>query len=213
MKALVVCAKIYLPFVVFLLVAAACSGSNAVAPDAKIQADDARVPLETFSVEFKTSAGTFIVDVTRAWSPRGADRFRELVEAGFYDGCRFFRVLPGFVAQFGINGTPAVQAQWDDKEILDDPVIESNVRATLTFATAGPNTRTTQLFINFGDNSRLDQLGFSPFGVVRSGMEAVDAINDEYREEPDQDRITAEGNAYLETNYPNLDFIESARIL
>ncbi len=175
---------------------------------------DAEVPIPaTFSVEFKTTAGDFSVDVTRAWSPKGADRFHELVEAGFYDDIRVFRVLPGFVAQFGMNGDPVVQRMWSNRVIDDDDVVESNLRATLSFAAAGPNTRTTQIFINYADNAALDDQGFSPFGVVSTGMESVDAFNSDYGETPDQVEITGGGNEYLDTTFPNLDTITTARIL
>src|SRR5690606_12908096 len=122
----------------------------------------------------------------------------ELIKAGYYDGNRFFRVIPGFVVQFGLNGDPKVAAEWEKKRLKDDPVTQSNVPGTLTFATAGPNTRTTQLFVNLGNNARLDRMGFSPFGKVVEGMESVKKINPEYAERPDQGRFTAQGNAYLE---------------
>jgi len=179
---------------------------DVAAPDASEASDD-------FSVVFQTTAGDFTVDVTRDWSPNGADRFGELVDAGYYDGCRFFRVVPGFMVQFGINGTPATHAMWKDSPIQDDPVVESNVRGYVSFAqTAEPNSRTTQLFINYVDNSFLDPMNFSPFGVIRSGgMDAVDAINSEYGEAPDQTQITNVGTSYLDGNFPNLDFVETAR--
>ena len=189
-----------------------CSESDPIDPSL-FEPDAAIVPDENYSVEFTTTAGNFTVDVTRAWSPRGADRFRELVDAGFYDGCRFFRVLTGFVAQFGINGDPTTNAMWSNKTFQDDPVVESNLRGTLSFASAGANTRTTQIFINFGDNSRLDDMGFSPFGVVRAGIENVDAINSDYGETPDQVELATQGNSYLDSLFPNLDTITSARVI
>jgi cyclophilin family peptidyl-prolyl cis-trans isomerase len=200
------------PALVALFLAAGCSDDStgippSITPDADIP------PAETFSVEFKTTAGDLIVDVTRAWSPLGADRFRELVEVGFYDDCRVFRVLPGFIAQFGMNGDPDVQRMWSNETFDDDPVLESNLRATMSFASAGPNTRTTQLFINYGDNSRLDDMGFSPFGVVRSGMDSADAFNADYGETPEQVEISGGGNEYLDTFFPNLDTITTARVL
>src|SRR6478672_10881279 len=124
----------------------------------------------TFKVRFDTTKGPFVVEVTRAWAPKGADRFYNLVKNGFYDNVRFFRVLTGFMAQFGINGNPAIQAHWREAVINDDPVKHSNKRGTISFATSGPNSRTTQVFINFTDNSSLDGMGFSPFGRVVSGM-------------------------------------------
>src|SRR6202165_968178 len=128
----------------------------------------------SYKVKFDTSKGTFVVQVTRAWAPQGADRFYNLVKNGFYDNVRFFRVISGFMVQFGINGTPAVMAAWRNAQIPDDPVTQSNKRGMITFATSGPNSRTTQVFINFADNSRLDSTGFAPFGQVVSGMNVVD---------------------------------------
>jgi peptidyl-prolyl cis-trans isomerase A (cyclophilin A) len=173
-----------------------------------------------FRVRFSTSAGAFTVRVIPDWAPLGAARFRALVESGFYDGARFFRVLPGFVAQVGINGDPAVTRKWDKTEIQDDPVKQSNTRGRVTFATAGPGTRTTQIFINTNDkNARLDKLGFSPFGEVIEGLEVVERLYTGYGEGspqgkgPDQERIEKEGNAYLERDFPKLDFIQTARIV
>ena len=166
-----------------------------------------------YQVRFETSAGVFVVDVTRAWAPRGADRLYELVRSGFYDGTRFFRVVPGFVVLFGLNGDPAVSARWRDATIADDPVTQSNARGTLTFATAGPNTRTSQLFINYGDNRRLDGMGFAPMGVVIEGMDVVDRIYAGYGESPDQGLIESQGNAYLAAQFPRLDSIARATIV
>lgn len=166
----------------------------------------------TFRVNMDTSKGPVVIEVTRADAPLGADRFYNLVKAKYFDGARFFRVLPGFMAQFGLAADPAVSKTWD-VPIQDDPVKESNVRGTITFAATGsPNSRSTQLFINFGDNSRLDASRFAPFGKVVSGMENVDQIYSEDRENPDQGRIEAEGNAYLEKEFPHLDYIKTARI-
>lgn len=167
----------------------------------------------TFKVKFETSAGDFEVQVERKWSPLGADRFHELVEKGFFDECRFFRVVPNFVVQFGINGDPNVQKNWRDATIKDDPVTVSNTRGTLTFATSGANSRTSQLFINLANNDRLNNLGFSPFGKVTQGMEVVDKIFAGYREGPDQGRIQTQGNAYLKQNFPRLDYIKKATIV
>jgi peptidyl-prolyl cis-trans isomerase A (cyclophilin A) len=166
-----------------------------------------------FQARFETSAGVFVVDVTRAWAPRGADRLYNLVRNGFYDGARFFRVVPGFVVQFGISGDPAVSARWRDATIADDPVTQSNARGTLTFATAGPNTRTTQLFVNFADNRRLDGMGFAPVGVVVEGMDVVDRIFAGYGESPDQGLIESRGTAYLAEQFPQLDSITRATIV
>jgi peptidyl-prolyl cis-trans isomerase A (cyclophilin A) len=166
-----------------------------------------------YKAEFDTSKGVFVVEVTRAWAPNGADRFYNLVKNGFFDGTKFFRVLPGFMAQFGIHGDPAISAAWRTANIPDDAVVESNKRGFLTFATAGPNTRTTQLFINFGDNSRLDASGFAPFGKVIKGMEVVDKIYNGYGEEPSQGQIQMEGNKYLNASWPKLDSIKKATLL
>ena len=168
---------------------------------------------ETFQARFETSKGEFIVDVTRAWAPNGADRFYNLVKNGLYDGCRFFRVVKDFMVQFGINGDPNVSKIWRAANIPDDKAKESNRRGYVTFATAGPNTRTTQLFINFGNNSFLDAQGFAPFGKVSTGMEVVDSINSEYGERPNQGQIQTRGNDYLGELFPNLDYIKSAAIV
>lgn len=167
---------------------------------------------ETYKARFDTSAGAFVVEVHRAWAPKGADRFYNLVKNGFYDGCRFFRVVPHFMVQFGINGNPAVQTHWADANISDDPVKESNTRGTISFATRGPNTRTTQVFINFGGNGSLDRQGFAPFGRVVSGMDVVDKINAQYGEQPNQGQMQAKGNAYLNSAFPKLDYVKSAAI-
>ncbi|HZP69263.1 MAG TPA: peptidylprolyl isomerase [Pseudolabrys sp.] len=171
-----------------------------------------------YKARFDTTKGVFVVEVTRAWAPKGADRFYNLVKNGFYDNVRFFRVISGFMVQFGINGDPGIMARWRAAQIPDDPVTQSNTRGMITFATAGPNTRTSQVFINFGDNSQLDKMGFAPFGRVISGMNVVDSINAEYGEGaprgrgPDQSRIQNEGNAYLTKEFPRLDYIRKATI-
>jgi peptidyl-prolyl cis-trans isomerase A (cyclophilin A) len=165
-----------------------------------------------FRANFETSVGVFVVEVTRAWAPKGADRFYNLVKYGYFDGARFFRVLPNFMVQFGIHGDPKLNAVWREANIADDPVTQSNKRGFITFATRGPNTRTTQLFINFRDNAGLDSQGFTPFGQVVSGMEIVDKINPEYREQPDQGLMQTQGNAYLTKAFPRLDYIKKASI-
>jgi peptidyl-prolyl cis-trans isomerase A (cyclophilin A) len=166
-----------------------------------------------YNARFDTTAGVFVVQVHREWAPKGADRFYNLVKYGYYDDTRFFRVLPGFMVQFGINGDPSIQSAWVDANITDEPVKESNKRGYITFAKAAmPDTRTTQVFINFADNSRLDAMGFAPFGTVISGMEIVDKINAEYRQNPDQGRIQSHGNAYLTQAFPRLDYIRKATI-
>jgi peptidyl-prolyl cis-trans isomerase A (cyclophilin A) len=174
---------------------------------------------DTYKARFETSAGDFVLQVDRAWAPLGADRFHELVRDGFFDDVRFFRVLDGFVAQFGINGDPAVAAKWRGANISDDPVTQTNAKGTITFATAGPNTRTTQLFINLVDNGRLDEMGFSPFGRVVEGMDVVAKLYGGYGEGapagngPDQGRLQREGNAYLDQEFPKLDYVKKASIL
>ena len=172
----------------------------------------------TYKVKFDTSRGAFVVDVNRDWAPNGADRFYNLVKNGFFDDVRFFRVVSNFMVQFGINGDPAVSAPWRSAAIKDDPVKQSNRRGFTTFATSGPDSRTTQVFINFKDNDRLDGMGFSPFGQVASGMNVVDALFSDYGEGaprgagPDQGRIQAEGNTYLNKSFPKLDYIKKATI-
>ena len=173
----------------------------------------------TYAVSFDTSAGVFRVEVQRALSPNGADRFYNLVKNGYYDNCRFFRVIAGFMVQFGINGDPAVNSAWQTARIPDDPVKDSNTRGAITYAMGGPNTRTTQVFINFGDNIGLDKQGFSPFGrVAGAGMDVVDKIYSSYGEGapngrgPTQPRIQGEGNAYLMKDFPRLDYIKKATI-
>jgi peptidyl-prolyl cis-trans isomerase A (cyclophilin A) len=172
----------------------------------------------SYKAKFDTSKGVFVIQVTRAWAPQGADRFYNLVKNGFFDNVRFFRVISGFMVQFGISGDPAVSAKWRDADIRDDRVTQSNRRGMITFATAGPNTRTTQVFINFADNTNLDGMGFAPFGKVMSGMNVVDALYAGYGEGtpngngPDQGRLQSEGNAYLAKEFPRMDFVKKATI-
>jgi cyclophilin family peptidyl-prolyl cis-trans isomerase len=172
----------------------------------------------TYKAKFDTSKGVFVIEVTRAWAPQGADRFYNLVKNGFFDNTRFFRVIPNFMVQFGISGDPALNTKWRVARIPDDKPAQSNTRGMVTFATSGPNARTTQVFINFKNNSRLDPLGFAPFGKVVSGMNVVDALNGEYGEGapdgrgPDQMRLQTEGNAYLAKDFPRMDFIKKATI-
>ena len=174
---------------------------------------------ENFKVKVETTKGTFTIQCVRTYSPNGADRFFNLVKSGYFTDIAFFRVIPGFMGQFGINGDPAVSAKWREANIQDDAVRGSNVRGALTFAKSGaPNSRSTQLFINLADNARLDSSGFSPFGKVVEGMEIVDKLNGEYGEGapggkgPEQGRVQEEGNAYLKKDFPNLDYIKSATI-
>jgi len=172
----------------------------------------------SYTVKFDTTKGAFVIQVNRAWAPNGADRFYNLVKNGFYDNVRFFRVVSGFMVQFGINGDPNVSARWRQASIQDDPVTQHNTRGMITFATAGPNTRTTQVFINFADNSQLDSMGFAPFGKVLSGMNVVDAINAEYGEGaprgrgPDQGKLQSQGNAYLAREFSRMDYVKKATI-
>jgi peptidyl-prolyl cis-trans isomerase A (cyclophilin A) len=174
---------------------------------------------DVFKARFDTTKGAFTVEITRASAPNGADRFYNLVRSGFFTDIAFFRVVPGFMCQFGIHGDPKVAAAWHNANIPDDPVKASNTRGALTFATAGPNTRTTQLFINYADNTRLDGMGFAPIGKVTQGMDVVDKLYGDYGDGPpmgrgpNQGRIQAEGNAYLKKDFPNLDYIKSASIV
>jgi len=171
-----------------------------------------------YKATFDTSKGTFVIEVHRDWSPNGADRFYNLVKNGFYNDARFFRVIDGFMVQFGISGNPDLSAVWREAHIPDDAVKQTNQRGMVSFATAGPGTRTTQVFVNFGDNGGLDGQGFSPFGQVVSGMDVVDAFFGGYGEGapngrgPDQGRVQTQGNAYLITDFPKLDYIKKATI-
>ncbi len=174
-----------------------------------------------FKVKFETTKGDFVVEVHRDWAPRGADRFYELVKAGFYDGDGFFRALKGFIVQFGLNPDPQVNSKWRTMTIPDDPVTKANTRGRITFATAGPATRTTQLFINLGNNSAsLDNQGFAPFGqVAEGGMDVVEKIYTGYGEGapmgagPDQSRVERQGNAYLKSDFPKLDYIKKVTVV
>jgi len=174
---------------------------------------------ETFKAKFTTAKGDFVIQVHRDWSPNGADRFYNLVRMGFFDDTRFFRAIDGFMVQFGISGDPAVAKKWQEQNIADDPVKQSNKRGYVTFAQRGtPNTRGTQVFINYGDNARLDA-NFAPFGQVVQGMEVVDSLYKGYGEGapmgagPDQGLIQAQGNAYLDARFPKLDGIKHAEVI
>jgi peptidyl-prolyl cis-trans isomerase A (cyclophilin A) len=176
---------------------------------------------DVFQAKFETSKGAFVIEVTRAWAPFGADRFYNLVKNGFYDNCRFFRVLTGFMAQFGINGDPKLNTVWNQANIKDDPVVQSNKRGFVTYAKSSmPNSRTTQIFINFNDrNAGLDSQGFAPFGKVVEGMSVVDSLYADYGEGapsgagPSQGLVQTQGNAYLEKSFPKLDYVKSAAIV
>jgi peptidyl-prolyl cis-trans isomerase A (cyclophilin A) len=203
--------RIFTAGIAFALLTGCSKKAEEVAP----AQTDLKAP-DVFRVNFDTSKGGFVVEVNRAWSPRGADRFYTMVKANFFDGARFFRVLPGFMVQFGLAANPAENAKWP--AIDDDPVTQSNKPGYVSFATAGPSTRTTQVFINYGDNARLDATGFSPFGKVVSGMDVVEHFYGDYGEGapsgggPEQGQLKAEGNKYLEANFPKLDYIKTARL-
>ncbi len=213
-------------FALLLVAAAACrtaerpAAAPAGAPDfhhPDAAAFAAPAP-DSFRARFETSQGDFVIAVHRAWAPRGTDRFYNLVRSGYYDDARFFRVISGFMVQFGIHGDPQVSAAWRELRIPDDPVRRTNLRGMVSFATAGPGTRTTQVFINFGSNDRLDAMGFAPFGQVVDGMDVVDRLYAEYGEGqprgrgPDQGRLQLEGNAYLARSFPKMDYVRRATI-
>ncbi len=168
----------------------------------------------TFKARFTSSKGNFTILVHRDWAPIGADRFYNLVKVGFYDEARFFRVVPGFMVQFGLAANPQATAAWKSAPMNDDPVTQTNKRAFVTYAKTGqPNSRSTQIFINYGNNARLDAMGFAPFGEVVEGMDVVDKINAEHGEKPNQGAITSQGNAYLNAQFPTLDFVKVAVVL
>jgi len=209
-----------------LVLATACGGER---PATKADAPDLSNPLlyparlnetapDTFRVLFSTTGGNFVVKVHRAWAPIGADRFYNLVKNGFYDDVRIYRVLKGFMVQFGLNGDPLVNAQWKNKVLVDDPVRQSNLRGRMSFAKGGPTSRTTEVFINYKDNPSLDKRGFSPFAEVVEGMKVVDSFYAGYGDGPPrgdgpyQAQVLARGNAYLDAQFPKLDRIEKAVI-
>jgi len=196
-----------------LLVVAGCGPSGAQESGLRNPAALTEQAPAMFSAAFDTSKGRFVLEVHREWAPRGADRFYNLVKSGFFNDVRFFRVIGGQLAQFGMHGDPAVQEAWRDADIEDDPVRHGNTRGTVSFASRGPNTRTTQLFINLRDNSPYDRLGFSPFAEVVSGMDVVDRLYSAYEERPEQPLIDEEGNTYLTREFPNLDYIQKAAIV
>lgn len=193
------------------------AGSGAEKADKK-DAAPGKAP-DSFKVAFETTMGTFVVECQRAWSPHGVDRFHELVKAGYYDNNRFFRVVTKprpFVVQFGINGDPKISAQWKDKMIKDDPVMQSNTEGYVTFAKSSrPNSRTTQIFINLADNSSLDRQGFAPFGRVVQGLDVVKSFNGQYADRPTgaQEYIHRYGNEWLDEKFPNLDYVKKAKLV
>lgn len=195
-----------------------CAAETPTAVDSDPEVPEA-APEEKFQVLLETTKGNITMEVHPEWSPKGAARFKELVELGFYDNCAFFRVLENFMAQVGINGDPELHAKWRLNSIPDDPVAQSNKRGYVSFATGGPNTRSTQFFINYGDNSQLDAMGFSPFAQVLEGMDVVDSLYKDYGEGaprgrgPDQKRLSTEGNSYLKKEFPMLDYIKKATLI
>lgn len=211
------------------VVASAFTFSVLTACESRARANDGAFPAppataerapNVFQTRFETSKGPFVIQVHRAWSPNGADRFYQLVKSGFFDNTRFFRVMTGFMVQFGLHGDPAVNKAWEPLSIPDDSVTQSNTRGFVSFAKMDiPNSRNTQVFINLVDNHNLDPMGFAPFGQVTEGMAVVDSLYAGYGEGapagfgPDQMRIMAEGNAYLEEYFPKLDFIRTARLV
>lgn len=193
------------------LVLAGCSKSTE--PRKSVETEEPKPPAaKAFSVRFETSKGPFTVEVHPEWAPLGAQRFEELVKDSFFDGARFFRVVPQFIIQFGIAADPKMTKKWD-KPIKDDEPVRTNGYKTVAFATAGPETRTTQLFINLRSNQVLDKQGFAPFAIVTEGMEIVEKLNAEYGEQPNQKQIEQVGNQYLTRSFPRLDYIRSARII
>ena len=201
------------------ILAASCKKSDAPLANPTPGMTAERAP-DTVRVRFETSKGPFVVEAYRAWAPNGVDRFYQLAKSGYFDGDRFFRVMSGFMAQFGVNGDPAVNDAWKERTIADDPVAHTNERGTVTFAAKpAPNSRSTQLFISYRDNSNLDGGGFAPIGRVTEGMAVVDSLYSGYGEGfpggngPDQLRAQAQGNAYLQGSFPKLDYITKAALL
>jgi peptidyl-prolyl cis-trans isomerase A (cyclophilin A) len=182
-------------------------------PSPDVLIAQAGAPPDSFRVAFETSRGRIVVEITRAWAPLGADRFFELVSSEFFDEERFYRVVPGFIAQFGANDDKTINAWWDAKPILDDPVRAKNVRGTIAYAKAEPNSRSHQLFINLSDNTRLDTMGFAPIGRVVEGMSVADSIYSGYGEKPDYNLLLIQGNNYLRRMFPKLDYIKTARVV
>lgn len=205
--------KLFTAALLSLLLLTSCSTApeSKKAEEAPAAAKPETAP-QLYKVRLDTSKGSIIVEVHPEWAPVGAERFRQLVEAGYYNGARFFRIVPNFVVQFGIAANPAMTKKWDTT-IPDDPVAQTNRTGTLAFATRGPNTRTTQVFINLRGNQMLDEQGFAPFARIVEGMAVVEKFYSGYGEAPDQEAITNRGNAYLEQRFPNLDYIKTATIM
>lgn len=206
-------------FAVLAVLATSCKKSDAPLANPTAEMTSERAP-DTVRVRFETSKGPFVVEAYRAWAPNGVDRFYQLTKNGYFNDARFFRVISGFMAQFGVNGDPAVNDAWKERTIPDDPVTHSNERGTITFAAKGsPNSRSTQLFISYRDNSNLDGMGFAPIGRVTEGMAVVDSLYSGYGEGapdgngPDQLRAQAQGNAYLLGSFPKLDYIQKATVI
>ncbi len=199
------------------LLLTACSSGKKESPTAERKLDQPSPAV--YKVKFETSKGDFVVEVNRDWAPKGADRFYTLVGEKFFDDCRFFRVVRNFVVQFGISGKPSVERFWNGMVILDDPVKASNQKGYITYAMAGPASRTTQVFINLRDNTQLDKSGFAPFGRVVEGMDVVEGLYNSYGDGPpsgngpDQSLMESQGNEYLESRFPRLDYIKTARIM
>lgn len=226
-------ARRLLPLLAAVAIAACHRGASVSSPGVSTATSEERIALlapdapifqrpapARFGVAFETSAGTFTIDVHRAWAPMGVDRLYHLVRAGFFDDSRFSRVVPNFIVQFGIPGDPRITTEWKDRQLPDDPVRHSNVRGTIAYAMTGPNTRTHQLFISLVDNTRLDAQGFSPLGEVVDGMDVVDRIYSGYGETSGggmragkQQEVLAQGNAWLDANFPKLDRLIHARIV
>jgi peptidyl-prolyl cis-trans isomerase A (cyclophilin A) len=217
--------RIRIPSAALLVLIAACDrpapppadSATATPPAPPAATTPAVAAPAVFRVRLETSRGPIVIEARRDWSPNGVDRFFQLVESGYYDDVRFFRVVPGFVVQFGMHGDPATNAKWVGQQVIDDPVKQSNRRGMVTFAQAQgvPNSRTTQLFVNLQDNAGLDAGGFAPIGEVVEGMSVIDALYSGYADEPTgrQGEIAAEGNAYLNRTFPKLDFIRTARVV
>jgi peptidyl-prolyl cis-trans isomerase A (cyclophilin A) len=169
---------------------------------------------DVFKVKFECSNGDILIEVHKEWAPLGVEHFYQLVREGFYDEARFFRVVPDFMVQFGMNADPEVTKKWSEKSLKDDPVKQKNTPGMVTYAKTGaPNSRTTQLFVNTGNNTFLDGQGFAPFGKVLEGLDVVRNIEAKYGERPDQMQIRLNGNAYLEKSFPDLDYIKKASLV